>query len=154
SGSGMKELLRLETDRVLVIWRDAGRRPPSFVPGSDARGSVAITPRRPGLAAVTTVVEGTATALPVVPLRIVEQRDYAIYARALGDARTVQIAHRDPSIELAIGSEDDGRSAFGRVNFGSQIGRTVFTVIVDDRPEFELEFEVVPTKLDYATDYE
>jgi predicted component of viral defense system (DUF524 family) len=150
----MRELLRLETDRVLVIWRDAGGSPPSPVPGTDAPGRVAITPRRPGLASITTVVEGVAMALPVVPLRLFEQRDYAVYARATGDARTVQIAHRDPNIQLAIGSEDDGHSAFGRVNFGSQIGRTVFAVLVDDRPELELDLEVFPSKLDYATDYE
>lgn len=147
----MRELLRLETDRVLMIWRDAGARPVSSVPGTHATGRVAITPRRPGLD-VRTVVEGIVTELPDV--RIFEQRDYAVYARVAGDARTVRIAHRDPNLQLAIGSEDGGRSAFGRVNFGSQIGRTVFTVLVDDRPEFELELEVFPAKLDYATDYE
>src|ERR1041384_4565337 len=135
----MRELLRLETDRVLLIWRDAGGRPPSPVPGTQAPGRVAITPRRPGLASIDTVVEGRATTLPVVELRIFEQRDYAIYARAGGDARPVQITHRDPNIQLAIDAEDGGRSAFGRVNFGSQIGRTVFTVLVDARPELELE---------------
>jgi predicted component of viral defense system (DUF524 family) len=150
----MRELLRLETDRVLMIWRDAGSKPPSSVPGTHTPGRVAITPRRPGLTSIGTVVEGIAMTLPVVPLRIFEQRDYAIYARVGGDARTVQITHRDPNIQLAIGSEDDGRNAFGRVNFGSQIGRTVFTVLVDARPELELELEVLPTKLDYETDYQ
>lgn len=149
----MRELLRLETDRVLVIWRDAGGAPASSVPGTYAPGRVAITPRRPG-ASVRTLVEGVAMAVPVVPLRIFEQRDYAIYGRVTGDARTLRIAHRDPNIQLAIDSEEGGRSAFGRINFGSQVGRTVFTVLVDDRPEVELELEVFPSKLDYETDYE
>src|SRR3954454_20760534 len=114
----MRELLRLETDRVLMIWRDAGGKPASPVPDTDAPARLAITPRRQGLASVTAVVEGTSTELPVVPLRLFEQRDYAVYARVAGAARTVQIAHRDPHIQLAIGSEDGGRSAFGRINFG------------------------------------
>lgn len=148
----MRELLRLETDRVLMIWRDAGDSPPSPVPNISAPAWFTTTPRRPGLAGVTATIAGSSTALPVV--RLFEQRDYAVYARAAGDARTVQIAHRDPNIQLAIGSEDGGRSVFGRVNFGSQVGQTVFTVLVDDRPEFELGLEVFPSKLDYATDYE
>lgn len=149
----MRELFRLETDRVVMIWRDAGASPPSPVPGTDAPPRLVITPRRPGLGSVTATVEGSSTTLPVVPLRLFEQRDYGVYARATGEARTVRIAHRDPQIQVAIDPEDGGRSAFGRVNFGSQIGQTVFTVLVDDHPELELELEVFPTKLDYATDY-
>ncbi len=148
----MQELLRLETDRVLMIWRDAGSEPASPVPDTSAPVWFAVTPRRPGLAGVTTTVGGSSTALPVV--RLFEQRDYAVYARVAGDARTLQITHRDPNIQLAIGSEDGGHSAFGRVNFGSQVGRTVFTVLVDGLPEFELGLEVFPSKLDYATDYD
>jgi hypothetical protein len=150
----MKELLRLETDRVLVIWRDVVERPPSAVPGSHAPGRVVITPRRPGLESVRTVVEGVVATPPAGSLRLFEQRDYAVYACVAGGARTVRIAHRDPGVELGLGSEDGWRSTFGRVNFGSQIGRTAFTVLVDDRPELDFELEVFPSKLDYATDYE
>lgn len=149
----MKEL-RLETDRALLIWRDRGANPPALVAGIFAPGRVVTTPRRPGLKSVSIVVDGKPTTAPVAPLHLFEQRDYSIYARVSGQAQTIKITHRDPNITRAIGSEDNSQSTFGRVNFGSQVGRTTFTLLVDGRPEFDVEFEVFPAKLDYATDYE
>ena len=150
----MRELLRLETDRALLILRDAGGELPAAIPAGTPAGRVVISPRRPGLDSVDAVVEGMATRSEVAALRLYEQREYSVYARANGAARTVAIAHRDPIVRLALGSEDGGHSAFGRVNFGSQIGHTTFTLIADGEPELDVELEVFPTKLDYASDYE
>ena len=150
----MRELLRVETDRALFTWRDAGASAPAPVPGTFAAGRVVVTPRRKAMAGLRMVVNGSPMAAEIAPFRLFEQRDYAVYARVAGEAQTVQVVHRDPGITTGLGFEDGGRVTFGRVNFGSQIGRTTFTLLVDGRPELDVEFEVFPTKLDYATDYE
>jgi hypothetical protein len=49
--------------------------------------------------------------------------------------------------------EHSGKTLYGVINFRAQIGRSVFTVYVGDQPEFDVEVEVFPTKLDYQTDY-
>ncbi|OPZ75409.1 MAG: hypothetical protein BWY80_00159 [Firmicutes bacterium ADurb.Bin456] len=52
-----------------------------------------------------------------------------------------------------INQEEGGRILHGYVNFGSQVGRSEFTVLLDGRPEFGFEIEIFPAKLDYENDY-
>ena len=66
----------------------------------------------------------------------------------------MRLAHRDPVLLRDMSDEDDGRLALGYVNFGSQVGRSEFTLTVDGVPEVDFRVEVFPTKLDYASDYE
>src|SRR5437868_5407223 len=132
----MKELRCVETDRALLKWRDDGTGVPALVPGTSASGNAVVRVRRPG-ATLKVVAGGSVSTLPVVPLLLFEQRDYRLYAQAVGEGRTVQIAHRDPNITRGLGSEDGARSIFGRVNFGSQVGRTTFTVLVDGQAELD-----------------
>ncbi len=154
----MSELFRIRTDRVELVWGAAREREPvPLAPTEPVAGRLVVTPRRSGLRLEVWragVPESVANdpALVVGP-RLFEQTDYRVVARSLG-AHPVSIAHRDPVLLNEIGREDGGRLALGYVNFGAQVGRSEITILADDEPEFDVEVEVFPTKLDYAADYE
>src|SRR5205823_828334 len=86
-------------------------------------------------------------------VRMFEQRDYDVYAESLRNGG-VELTHRDPLLQKVFRSENGNRSVFGRINFRSQVGRTILHVLVDGEPELDVEFEVFPTKLDYQSDYD
>ncbi len=123
---------RLETDRVTLSWSGEERLPQ--IP-------LVATPRW-GVSLRVDAQTGAALS---------EQTDYRLYLRATG---RVILYHRDPVICCGLIPEENGRVLHGSINFGSQIGRSRFTVIVDDQPEFDFEVEVFPTKLDYLSDYQ
>ncbi|MHB8135050.1 MAG: DUF2357 domain-containing protein [Anaerolineaceae bacterium] len=50
--------------------------------------------------------------------------------------------------------ENFNEIALGFINFGSQIGRTEFSLFVDNKPEIDFEIEIFPSKLDYFNDYQ
>jgi len=81
-----------------------------------------------------------------------EETSYSLLLSARGGHR-VALSHRDPRLLRGISTAQDGATAHGAVNFRSQVGRSRFTVLVDDQPEFDFEVEVSPSKLDYETDY-
>ena len=85
--------------------------------------------------------------------RLYEQTNYKVFLQAKSESR-VALNHRDPLAYHDLSEEGDGRVVFGHINFGSQVGRSLFSVLVDGEPEFDLEVEVFPTKLDYRSDYE
>lgn len=155
----MPTLFRITTDNVALSWSRARGVDPSPFPQSLAPlGRLEIHPRRADVrfgdetwratvpSAIAHAIDGT------VGPRLYEQTDYRIYARVEGSS-CVRIQHRDPLIVREVVPEEDGRVVHGNVNFGSQVGRSLFSVFVDDRPEFDFEVEVFPTKLDYESDY-
>ncbi len=147
----MRELFRIESDRASLVWRDAGSSNP-VAHGPPVPGRLQVRPRATSASDPVVTVGGVATHSEAGP-RLYEQRDYLVFAKAK-DGHAVAVGHRDPLLQRGFASEDGGGTVVGRVNFGSQIGRTVFTLLVDQVPEFDVEIEVFPTKLDYETDYE
>lgn len=148
-----RELLIVETDRVTCTWTDDADDPPVPVPGTWVASEVVATARRPGLGAITLkvgdrVTEGTAD------LRLFEQCDYHVHVMAKARDARVQLAHRDPVVLHGQHQIDGAQDVGVSINFGSQVGRTLFSVLVNGEPEFDLELEVSSTKLDYATDFE
>ncbi len=83
---------------------------------------------------------------------LLEEADYEVYARSRVN-EPVSLHHDDPLIEAAIRAEEDGRVLHGVINFGSQIGRSVFRLWIGRSPEVSFEVEVFPSKLDYMADY-
>jgi hypothetical protein len=81
-----------------------------------------------------------------------EQTDYQIFVEGL-QGYHVDLVHRDPLILKDLKHEHGGRIVHGTVNFASQIGFSEFVLTADGAPELSLEVEVVPTKLDYQSDY-
>ena len=155
----MGDLFRIETDRVIVSWGTV--RGPDPVPMASSLspfGRLAIRKRRSDLTwreVRRAHVPPAATEDPDQTLGpiISEETDYRLYACAKLGGR-VTVMNRDPAVCRNFHSEQDGSVTYGFVNFGSQVGRSEFTVLVNERPDFDFEVEVFPTKLDYATDYE
>jgi hypothetical protein len=142
------ELLRIATDRAVFALRE---RSSSTVTDPAAPGAVVVTPRRAGLAELAITVHGRRISGTRAAFGLREQRDYTVYASA--EHHTVEVAHRDPNLTAQLGFEHERRATFGVVNFGSQIGRATFTLLVDGKPELDIELKVFPSKLDFETDY-
>lgn len=82
-----------------------------------------------------------------------EQTNYKLFAQTK-NGQKISVSHNDPVIQSMIGYENNHQIAFGFINFGSQIGRTKFSVSIDNQPEFDFEIEIYPSKLDYVNDYQ
>ena len=79
-----------------------------------------------------------------------EETTYHLYVAAQDYAPLVR--HRDPLFSKDLASHPKQRVVAGTVNYGRQVGDTEFEVGVG--PErIAITIEVVPTKIDYATDY-
>ena len=76
-----------------------------------------------------------------------------MYARCKSGYK-LDIMHRDPVIIRDLDYDDDHSMVYGYINFGSQVGYSEFTILIDGKPEFSFQVEVFPSKLDYASDYE
>ncbi|HYW06912.1 MAG TPA: DUF2357 domain-containing protein, partial [Longimicrobium sp.] len=83
--------------------------------------------------------------------RLSEQTAYPVFLRTLGGPPAA-LEHRDPLVLGPLRVADGGRLTYGTVDFGSQVGRSSFT-IRSGGAAVSFEVEVVPTKLDYETDY-
>lgn len=70
-----------------------------------------------------------------------------------GTVSAPAIRHRDPLFTRDITFRPERRVASGTFNLGRQIGILPLTVAFASR-FLDIELEVVPTKIDYATDYE
>jgi hypothetical protein len=70
-----------------------------------------------------------------------------------GTAVAPIVRHRDPLFTRDITNRPERRVASGTFNLGRQVGVLPFTVSFGAR-SLNIELEVVPTKIDYATDYE
>lgn len=154
----MELLFQIETDRVTVSFRALSE--PARTPDSSfGAGLLQIEPLRPSLTfGKGTFRAGVPAAIAHDPALhagppLFEQVSYKLYARARAGS-SVQIAHDDPLFCRNLTEEDGGGTVHGVVNFGSQIGRTEFTVLVDRAPELRVTLEVFPSKLDYRSDYE
>lgn len=155
----MEELFKIETDRVYLSWGPARGKVPAILSGlAFVPGRLVLRKGREGLRFLSVWRSSVPAAVAEDPEQTVgpllfEQVDYKLYLCAK-EAGRLSIVHRDPLITRDISGEDGGRILHGYVNFGSQVGRSEFTVLMDSRPEFSFEVEVFPSKLDYATDYQ
>ena len=70
-----------------------------------------------------------------------------------GNVSAPILRHRDPLFTRNITRRPERRVVSGTFNLGRQIGVLPFTVAFSDH-FLKIELEVVPTKIDYATDYE
>ena len=154
----MNTLFLIETDQILMKWSLAKLKKPIPMAQTHIPGRLHLRLRRGSLVfekIVRSFPNGEAGFTPEVTVgpHLYEQTDYKIFIQSKTD-RTISLLHRDPVICRDISSEDNGRISQGYINFGSQIGHSEFTVMVDNQPEFDFEVEVFPSKLDYLTDYE
>ena len=81
-----------------------------------------------------------------------ERTDYQIYLKGKSGCK-VDLVHRDPLFRKALSHQENKSVLHGVVNFRGQVGRSQFTILVDNSPVVDVEVEVFPTKMDYETDY-
>lgn len=155
----MRRLFHIQTDKLeLTLSWVRGKEPLPLTGTTPVPGRLAIRVLRPN-ARITTVEraevpdEAAADVLQHIGPRLYEQCDYNLHC-ITNTSSKISVQHVDPVILQGLQSFEAGRTLTGIINFGSQVGRSTFSVLVDDKPEFEFEVEVFPTKLDYKSDYE
>lgn len=144
----MSGQFRIETSRLLLTWSAPRNPPPRVVDHGEATVHFKVVGLGGG---AQPQVEHLHSTWPIGLLW--EQTDYKVMVRSKG-SDPIGFEQRDPSVLRDLESEDEGRLWFGVVNYGSQIGRTVWRIWVGDQPELELHMEVFPSKLTYRADYD
>jgi len=157
----MKELFRINTNLFSLVWeRVAKNDPPVLAQRSEVRGRLVLTPRSSSLVFEgdnwrSDVPKGVSNDPTVeVGPALYEQTDYQVYLKAHHSSNGVSIQHRDPQITQRLSSREKNRVEYGVINFQGQIGRSLFTVAINGKPQLDFELEVFPTKIDYETDYQ
>jgi uncharacterized protein len=150
----MVELLRVETERISLIWNGPNRGSPP----NRAAGRLHIIPRRPDLA----LLNGTRrSGIPdeeaqdleqVAGPPLFEETTYNLFLSSR-DGATVELRHRDPVLLDNLHNAQEGQSVHGTVNFRSQVGLSRFSVLANGHPELDFEVEVFPSKVNYRSDY-
>lgn len=146
----MAELFHIETNQTRLTWSDR-----SASETKPAEGRLAIS-----LSSPRNNIKIGRQGLPVeiannleveVGPRLYEETSYDLLLQSR--ERRVELRHRDPTILNSLHHSVDGNIVYGAIDFGSQIGRSRFSVYVDGKPEYDFEVEVFPSKLDYIADY-
>lgn len=133
----MSTLFTLTTDTIRLTWSG----PPAPV---GTTGTVrAWTPDRRGRVQV----EAEA------PVVLQEMTSYTVYAEHRARTGPLTLHHRDPVLTQRLQTSPDGHVVHGTVALGSRAGHTRFEIRVGSSLLLTFEVEVVPTKLDYRTDY-
>jgi hypothetical protein len=154
----MEQLFELASDLVYLKFSLSSSKQPAKSPGQETSGRLVLTKHRAGLTWQKTWRQGVPPKLADCPQQyagpyLFEETNYKLYARSQ-PGHKLDIVHRDPVIIRDLDYDDDHSTVYGYINFGSQVGYSEFTVLVDDKPEFSFQVEVFPSKLDYASDYE
>lgn len=144
------DLLKLETDAVLIAIKGPDpaqvfcvgqpSEPPNFsLDGAEAEVS-----------AFHPVERALRDGPPTIPL-FFEQQTYQIIVEGLG-SRPVRLADHRALTPGPASSTQPIR--FYTMNFGSDVGDADLVVLVGEQPYLRLTIEVLPTKVDYRTDYQ
>jgi predicted component of viral defense system (DUF524 family) len=150
------DVFRIETDRTHLSWNIA-QRAESDTAAPRPEGRLAISQLNPDIQKIEIHREGWPSeiandvASEVGPC-LREELPYNVLLHG-SDKRRVELRHRDPTIVKSLYSREGGSLLHGTIKFVSQIGRSRFSVFVDNKPEYDFEVEVFPSKLEYAADY-
>ncbi len=126
-----------ETDRVRLVWSGPRRDI------RDARETVAVHPA-PGRTA-----RLGGTGVLTAPLRIDEETTQNLWLESL-DGAPVGLHHADPVLLAGLASARGGTVVYGPVRFGSQAGRSRFTVTSGGVAEMGVAVTVSPAKASWA----
>ena len=152
----MDDVFRIETDRTHLSWNIARRAEPDSA-SARPEGRLAISQLNRDIKKLEIRREGwppeiaNDVAIEVGPC-LYEETAYSLLLLGI-DKERVELRHRDSTIVQSLYSKSGGSILHGTINFGSDIGRSRFTVYVDNKAEYDFEVEVFPSKLDYAADY-
>ena len=152
----MRTLFEIETADVLLRWRSVSK-PKIHEQNLEGCGTLLVSMRRRGAVVEriwrADVVGDAADLDSTIGPPLFEQTEYHVMLKSK-TGRIVDLAHPNPNIRERFSHEANGLLCFGAINFRSELGTTVFTVLIDGKPEFDFQLEVYPTKLDYKSDYQ
>jgi predicted component of viral defense system (DUF524 family) len=156
----MRDLFKVQTDRISLTWSLRRDDPvfPAYSSLAPPPGQLRVSPRRNGIVfladnwRVGVPDEVTGDWQQCVGPRLYEEKDYVFHLHAK-TGQTISFTNRDPAL-IRANEHKESNSIHGIINFGSQVGLTLFSVALDGMPEFDFEVEVFPTKIDYVSDYE
>ncbi len=83
-----------------------------------------------------------------------EETRYDVHLRTSNPDVRVALRHQDPSLLREVHQTDGGQQLYGGINFKRHVGDSRFEVLRNDEKLLQFEVEVVPSKLDYKSDYE
>lgn len=155
----MQDLFRVHTNNFSLDWRCLSKQRPNALSGKPfTDGYFRLSTRTSNCELLPTTWKAfpkpLAEALDIERgPALFEQTEYQIYLRATRSGDKVRLVHRDPFITSKLTNQEDCRVLHGTLNFRGQIGRSTFTVLVNDKPQLDIDVEVFPTKIDYETDY-
>lgn len=155
----MQDLFRIHTSLFSLDWRAASRTPTVAPSGTKfLDGYFRATPRSNDCILLTSSWKAWPAAVSADfqadrGPALFEESEYQIYARCKRPSDRITLVHRDPLIVSRLSQQENGSVLHGALNFRGQIGRSTFTVCINERPVLDLDLEVFPTKIDYETDY-
>ncbi len=154
----MEQLFELASELVHLKFSLSSSKKPAKTLGQETSGRLVITKHRANLNWQKVWRQGVPVELSACPEqhagpRLFEETNYKLYARCKSGHK-LDIMHRDPVIIRDLDYDDDHSTVYGYINFGSQVGYSEFTILIDGKLEFSFQVEVFPSKLDYASDYE
>ncbi|MEM1054465.1 MAG: DUF2357 domain-containing protein [Bacteroidota bacterium] len=139
----MADLLTIVTDRVRISW--TGPSVPATAPGHEVRVRTFRSP-----AEVASETERQVADPEVrLPLALPEEATLSLLVQGRTD-ETVEVFHRDLSQTNGLVLTEGGRVMHGRIRVRDEAGRSTFVVRVDERPEIEVSWRVLPVKLNVA----
>src|SRR5215813_9688988 len=154
----MQSLFRIETDRITLDWSEPRGGAPAALAGTrPGPGLLIIEPKRNGLEfGPNTYRQSLSANCANDPYqrtgpRLFEQTDYTVSIRSK-NGLPIRVEHRDPFVLHDLKRSVD--SAYGVINYGSQVGLSTFRVWVGNEEELRFTVEVFPSKLDYQNDYQ
>ena len=157
----MKQLFRIETNRFTLDWHRVSDRDQAVLAQTlPVMGRLKLVPQSNGLELRDSTMRlGVPDSLAVdtedsTGPPLYEQTEYQLYLRAANPGDAIEIRHRDPVITKSLNRQENGRVVHGTVNFRGQIGRSLFSIYVNNSRLFDFEVEVFPTKIDYESDYQ
>jgi len=90
---------------------------------------------------------------PTFGPRLYEETDYKLTVGAADPVNPVELRHRDPTLIRTVTPVANHRSLIsGVINFRQQVGMSRFQILCAGT-KLDIEVEVFPAKLDYASDY-
>jgi len=154
----VQKLFQISTDQFSLEWNQVSSKAPNAIAAKNGQlGHFKVSSRKSSALSGLEVWRKSPTqasqslATHVGPA-LFEQTNYQIYLKGKA-GRKVDLVHRDPLFHKALSHQEKKSVLHGVVNFRGQIGRSHFTVLVDNNPVVDVEVEVFPTKMDYETDY-
>jgi hypothetical protein len=142
----MKLLFELQSDRVHLKFSQSVYKEPAILPNKDAIGRLVLTQHRTNLVWHKVWRQGLPPQIENCPKQhegpcLFEETNYKLYARCNSGFR-LDIEHPDSVIISDLDHDDQHSTVYGYINFGSQVGYSEFTVLVDGKPEFSFQVEV------------